>query len=279
MKARLTILCAVSVGIMGTSVCAEEVVEEAKPEALGLEQKLARVYDLYRKNDAVSLKPNEMQVGIGVAYATSSQETFGVRQSTRTFTTQLFASRGIGAGIEVSAAVPYVATSQRAETSDAVLAKKTVFGMGDTTVRILGTLPTKEISATAIFSATFPSGKHELSRNETHTSLGGNLNKVLRPAFVSGGLAWEHDWESNANGLGYTIGLGFFLNHALSVGGEVNGVIALNPKTGAVRDNQSMGFKVAYQTMPDFGIVVSTNTSMGTNTPQTSLGVTTYWRF
>lgn len=261
---------------------ADEVVQvarEPEPEGLGLEQKLTRVYDLYRKDATVSLKPSEMQAGVGVVYTTGTQETFGLRQSVRALTTQVFVSRGVGHGMEISVALPYSATSQRVETSDAVLEKKSVFGGGDTTIRLLGTLPTKEMSTTAILSATLPTGKHELSRNEAHTSLGMNFSKVLRPAFVSGGVSWERDWQSDINGLGYNVGMGFFLNHALSLGGEIAGLIVLNPKNGAARDTQSMGLKVAYQTTPDFGVVVSTNIGVGTSAPQASLGMTTYWRF
>lgn len=272
------------VAVMGmflvtSSVFAGEVAKEGETSGLALEQKLARVYDLYRKDATVSLKPSEMQAGVGVVYTTGTQETFGLRQSVRALTTQVFASRGVGHGMEISVALPYSATSQHVETSGATLAKSSVFGGGDTTIRLLGTLPTKEVSTTAILSATLPTGKHELSHNEAHTSLGMSFSKVLRPAFVSGGASWERDWQSDINGLGYNVGMGFFLNHALSLGGEIAGAIVLNPEKGAVRDSQSMGVKVAYQTTPDFGVVVSTNIGIGTSAPQTSLGMTTYWRF
>ncbi|MEK7538412.1 MAG: hypothetical protein AAB552_01080 [Patescibacteria group bacterium] len=258
---------------------AEEVAKEGEAEGLALEQKLARVYDLYRREATVSLKPSEMQAGVGVVYTTGTQETFGLRQSVRALTTQVFASRGVGHGMEISVALPYSATSRRVETSEATLAKSSAFGGGDTTIRLLGTLPTKEVSTTAILSATLPTGKHELSHNEAHTSLGASWSKVLRPAFVSGGASWERDWQSDVNGLGYNLGMGFFLNHALSLGGEIAGVLVLNPEMGAVQDTQSMGLKVAYQTTPDFGVVVSTNIGIGTSAPQSSLGMTTYWRF
>ena len=181
--------------------------------------------------------------------------------------------------MEISVALPYSATLERMETPDSVLAKSSVFGGGDMTMRLLGTLPTKSVSTTAILSATLPTGKHELSRNEAHTSLGASWSKVLRPAFVSGGASWERDWQSAVNGFGYNVGMGFFLNHALSLGGEMAGVLVLNPEKGAMRDTQSMGLKVAYQTTPDFGMVVSTSIGVGTSAPQSSLGITTYWRF
>jgi hypothetical protein len=275
MKAKLVIASALLIFSMSAS--AEE--PATNHDELGMNQKLARVYDLYRKGDAVSLKPNEVMMGVGMAYATESTDTFGLQQSTRSLNTQVFASRGFGSGVEVSVSVPYIAQSQRAEIIGATLESKTITGFGDPTIRMMKMFQTKDIGTTGILSITLPQGGSKLSRKATHTALGANWSKVLRPAFVTGGLTWEHDWKSNANGLGYNAGLGFFLNHALSVGGEVAGVIALNPKAGAVRDITSIGAKVAYQTTPDFGVVVTANFGVGTDTPRSIIGVTTYWRF
>ncbi len=278
MKSKLVAMFAL---LVATTAFADETTasKTASQEELGMDQKLARVYDLYRKGDSVSLKPSEMQMGIGLAYTTSNKETLGLRQSARTLTTQMFASRGIGDGMEISVAVPYIAQSQRVETPGTVLANSTVSGVGGPTIRFIDTLSTKEVSTTAIFSATLPTGKDTLSRNETHTSMGASWSKVLRPAFVSGGLTWERDWKSKVNGFGYNAGLGFFLNHALSVGGEIAGVVTLNPKVGMARDSTTVGIKVAYQTTPDFGIVGLVNIGVATDTPQATVGVTTYWRF
>ncbi|MDO8603815.1 MAG: hypothetical protein Q7K40_00145 [bacterium] len=277
MKVKLIAVCALL--IVTTSALAEEAIPVTNQDELGMDQKLARVYDLYRKGDTVSLKPSEMQMGVGVAYTTSNKETFGLRQSARTLSTQVFASRGIGSGMEVSVSVPYLAQSQRVETSSEALARNELYGIGDPTVRVMKILSTKEVSTTGILSVSLPWGKDELSRRETHTSLGASWSKVLRPAFITGGLTWERDWKSDVNGLGYNAGLGFFLNHALSVGGELSGVAVLNPKMGATRDSMALGLKVAYQTVPDFGVVVLTNFAVATDTPQSTIGVTTYWRF
>lgn len=275
MKAKLIAVCVLLFVAMSAS--AEETA--TNKDELGMDQKLARVYDLYRKGDAVSLKPNEMMVGVGVAYTTANTDTFGIRQSARALNTQVFASRGFGSGMEVSVSLPYIAQSQRVEMAGTILESKNVSGFGDPTIRMMKMFQTKDVGTTGILSVTLPQGDSELSRKETRTSLGASWSKVLRPAFVTGGLTWERDWKSNTNGLGYNAGLGFFLNHALSVGGEVAGVIALNPKVGAVRDTTTVGVKVAYQTTPDFGVVVMANFGVATSTPQSTIGVTTYWRF
>lgn len=275
MKVKLIAVCALLFVAMSASA-GEAITNQ---DELGMNQKLARVYDLYRKGDAVSLKPNEMMMGVGIAYTTGSTDMFGIRQSVRALNTQVFASRGFGSGMEVSVSLPYIAQSQRAEMAGTTLESKTISGFGDPTIRMMKMLQTKDVGTTGILSVTLPQGDHELSRKETHTSLGASWSKVLRPAFVTGGLTWERDWKSNANGLGYNAGLGFFLNHALSVGGEVAGVVALNPQVGAVRDTTAIGFKVAYQAMPDFGVVVMTNFGVATDTPQSTIGVTTYWRY
>jgi hypothetical protein len=276
MKSVTASFCAL---LVAASTCAEEVSTAHTEGEIGMEQKLERVYDLYRKGDVVSLKKSETQVGVGIAYTTSNKEIFGLRQSGRSFSTQVIASRGIGAGMEVSVALPYMANSQRVETPDHVLSNITVSGIGDPTLRIIGALPTKEVSTTAIFAVTLPVGMKGLSRDEIHTSLGVSWSKVIRPAFVSGGLSWERDWKSDVNGLGYNAGVGFFLNHALSVGGEISGVIGIDPKKGTSRDQTTLGLKVAYQTTPDFGIVASVNFGVATDTPNVTVGVTSYWRF
>lgn len=276
MKARYMVLCAV---LGAHSAFAEDAPKTDISKEIGLEQKLTRVYDLYRRGDAVSLKSSETQLGIGLSYSTSENNTLGLRQNMRAFSTQAFASRGIGHGMELSVAVPFTVQSQRAETTDSVLGSKTFSGFGDPTLRLLGTLPTKDFTTTALFAATLPFGADGLSRRETHTSLGINVNKVLRPAFVSGGLSWEQDWKSGVSGVGYNLGFGFFLNHALSLGGGINGIMALNPKMGAPRDLASFGLKVAYQTTPDFGVVASTNFGLTADTPQVAIGATAYWRF
>lgn len=275
MKAKLIAICVLL--FVSISASAEE--PTINQDELGMNQKLARVYDLYRKGDAVSLKPNEMMMGVGMAYTTANTNTFGIQQSARALNTQVFASRGFGSGMEVSVSLPYIAQSQRVETAGTILESKNVSGFGDPTIRMMKMFQTKDVGTTGILSVTLPQGNSELSRKETHTSLGASWSKVLRPAFVTGGLTWERDWKSNTNGLGYNAGLGFFLNHALSVGGEVAGVVALNPKVGAVRDTTTLGIKVAYQTTPDFGVVVMTNFGVATDTPQSTIGVTTYWRF
>ena len=263
-----------------SSVFAEEsTTATGSQDELGMDQKLARAYDLYRKGDTVSLRQSEIQMGVGVAYTTSNKNTFGIQQSSRALATQVFASRGFGTGIEVSVSMPYITQSQRVETADATLESNTISGFGDPTIRMMKMFQTKDVGTTGILSVTLPQGGNELSRKETHTSLGASWSKVLRPAFVTGGLTWERDWKSSVNGLGYNAGLGFFLNHALAVGGEISGVVALNPKAGAVRDITSLGLKVAYQTAPDFGAVVMTSFGVGTDSPQSTIGVTTYWRF
>lgn len=276
MKSKIIAVCAL---LVATSSFAEEASSARNNEELGMDQKLARVYDLYRKGDTVSLQSKEMQAGIGVSYTTGTQETFGLRQSARSLTTQVFVSRGVGHGMEVALSLPYIAQSGRVDMAGTTLERKTVTGIGDPTIRIMKMFQTKDIGTTGVLAITLPYGDSELSRNETHTSLGASWSKVLRPAFVSGGITWERDWTSNTNGVGYNAGLGFFLNHALSLGGEISGLMVLNPQVGAVRDTQRMGLKVAYQTTPDFGVVVMTNFGVATNTPQSTIGVTTYWRF
>lgn len=247
-------------------------------EELGMDQKLARVYELYQKGSNVSLKQNEMQMGLGIAYTTSNTDSFGMQQSIRLLATQMSASYGIGADMEASVTLPYLAQSLRVQTQTTEQ-NSTISGIGDPAIRLIRTLPTQNVSTSLIASATLPLGRNDLSQNETHLSFGTYWSKVLRPAFVSGGLSYERDTTSRLNSIGYSAGLGFFINHALSLGGEVDGVILLNPTAGMARDNMTLGFKVAYQADPDFGIVASTNFGVASSTPRATIGLSTYWRY
>lgn len=249
-----------------------------KNQEIGLEQKLARVYELYQKGDAVSLQSHESQVGIGIAYSLRDTEMLGVRESSRILTTQAYLSHGLGKGVEISVALPYLVASEVIATIDTILAKQNIAGIGDSTLRLIKEIPNKESGIAVIIAVSFPWGARELSRNEIRSSLGTNWSKVVRPAFISSGLSWERDFENRVNGIGYRAGLGFFLNHALSIGGELVGVIKLNPEMGSVRDSLTPGIKVAYQTRPDFGTVTTVNLGQ-TNDVPTTVGITTYWRF
>lgn len=276
MKRWVTICSVVICFVMNISALARENIP-TNPE-IGVEQKLARVYELYQKGDVVSLRSNESQAGIGATYSLRDTETFGVRESSRILATQAYLSRGLGKGVEISVALPYLVASEVIATADTILAKQNITGIGDPTLRLIKEISDKESSIAVITAVSFPWGTREFSRNEIHSSLGVNWSKVLRPAFVSSGISWERDFESRVNGIGYRAGLGFFLNHALSVGGELVGVIKLNPEIGSARDSLTPGIKVAYQTRPDFGIVTTVNFGQ-TNDVPTTVGITTYWRF
>lgn len=282
MENRLKLISVMTVTLVATLSSAfsnaESVSPQANDEELGMSQKLERVYDLYRRGNVVSLKQSEWQMGIGASYSTSNNISIDLMQSSRSIATQVFAGRGVGDGMEASVSMPYLVSKQYAETSSGTLFNETSSGYGDPTLRFVKMFPQKGVTAATVFAATLPVGSNKLSSKETHTSLGINLSKVLRPAFVSGGLTLERDWKSNVNGIGYSAGLGFFLNHALSVGGDIAGVAVLNPKPGMARDATTVGVKVAYQADPDVGIVVSASFGVGTNTPSATVGVSTYWR-
>jgi opacity protein-like surface antigen len=276
MKNKLIAVCAL---LIATSAFAKDVVKTDNTKEIAMDQKLSRVYDLYRKGDAVSLNSKETMVGVGINYSINDKNTLGLRESTRALTTQAFASRGIGHGMEISVSAPYTVQSQNMTSGNEVLGNKTFSGFGDPTVRLMGTLPTKDFTTTLFASTTIPVGDTMFSPYGMHTSFGVNLNKVLRPAFVSGGLSWERDWKSGTNGVGYNAGVGFFLNHSLSVGGGINGILMLNPENGRARDLASFGLKIAYQTTPNFGVVASTNFGLTADTPPVAVGITAYWRF
>ena len=266
-----------------STVFAEEIPATTnKPDEtkeIGMDQKLKSAYDLYRRGDAVSLKPSETMLGLGLSYSLNDKNTLGYRESSRIIGMQAFASHGLGHGMELSVSAPFAFQTQQTETTGSIHGKTSVAGFGDPTIRLMGTLPTKDFTTTAYLSASLPFGNDLLSRGGAYTSLGINFNKVLRPAFVSGGLSWDHDWKSGVEGVGYNIGGGFFLNHELSIGGGLNGVVMINPKPGFAHDLAAFSIKAAYQATPDFGVVGSVNFGLTADTPQTVVGINAYWKF
>ncbi|MDZ4286054.1 MAG: hypothetical protein U1A23_03940, partial [Candidatus Sungbacteria bacterium] len=49
-----------------------------EPKEIGLDQKLQRLYELYRTGETVSLKPHEFRFDLGVAYAFHDKSELGL---------------------------------------------------------------------------------------------------------------------------------------------------------------------------------------------------------
>lgn len=275
---RLEAVAMVAVLCLAGPALADEAVPRASEE-LAVNQKLERVYDLYRRDTVAMLKRGDVQVGVGAAYATQNGQSSELNLSARAFNAQLFVAVGVTESLEASITLPFVASSQRTNVGYVVLGKQSESGLGDPSLRLVKMVGSTGGNLSLILAATLPMGRKTLSSDETHTSLGLAWSKVLRPAFVSAGMAWERDWTSRRNGLSYQMGVGLFVNHAVSLGVEVAGVAVLNPKVGEVRDDSTLGLRLAYQVEPGFGLVVQATYATSSPQPQTTLGINGYWRY
>ena len=248
-------------------------------EEIGLDQKLQRLYELYRVGDTVSLKPHEFRLGIGLSYSGDSSEQLGVRLSSQTLATQVSLAYGITPWLEAAVSVPFQMGEQHLESTDKKLLDRRIVGVGGIGLRLISTIPTKTFETTAIFGVNFPTGDDRLGGNITQTTVGLNVAKILQPAFIFGGLSWERDWKNNTNGIGYNAGIGFYLNHYLSAGLEFSGVRILNPPKGGVYDTLSATVRLSYQATPSFGITPYLSHGLTPNAPDFVVGTSLQWRF
>lgn len=238
-----------------------------EPKELGLEQKLQRLYELYRAGETVSLKPHESRFSLGVSYAFADKSELGLRTSSRSLVLQSSFAYGITDRVEAAITVPLQWNQDRAETPDSTLGSRILAGLGDLGVRLIATLPVKSFEITGVLGLTFPTGTGGLGESGIRSVLGVNVATIIRPAFLFGGLAWQRDWHTGVNGINYTGGVGFYLNHSLSAGLELSGTRFLNPLRGGIYDTASATVQVSYQITPTLGITPYASHGLTDGTP------------
>lgn len=229
--------------------------EPKKIEELGNEQKLQRLFELYRVEEIVSLKPREFRFNFDIAYAFDDRNEFGAHISQRSLELQGSFAYGITDWLETVVTVPFQWNQNRVETLNATLASQSLAGLGDMSIRILTALPVKTFGLTGVFNFILPTGRDGLGRPGLRSSFGLNASTTIRPAFLFGGLAWERDWETEVNAITYTGGVGFYLNYALAAGLDMSGTRFLNPPRGGIYDTASATVRVTYQVTPTLGVI------------------------
>lgn len=180
-------------------------------------------------------------------------------------------SYGITDGIEISVAIPLIYQGHKAGDTQTTSLNTSRAGLGDITVGLAAALPVPWFSTTGFISMSLPTANRGMrsdgiGSSGVTSSMGFNVDKVMQPAFVYGGLSWERDWGRGKDGVGYTAGIGFFLNHALSIGAELGGVYLIKPDKGEPQDRISLVAKVSYQVSPSFGVVPYVGASLAGNT-------------
>lgn len=272
-------LHSVFLGVLLSLVILPAYAEEPKKiEELGLEQKLQRLYELYRSGETVSLKSHESRFSLGVAYAFADKSELGLHASNRSLALQGSFAYGITDRVEAAISVPLQWDQDRIETHDAVLANKSLAGLGDMSVRLIATLPVKSFEMTGVFGLTLPTGTGGVGQPGIRSLVGVNIATIVRPAFLFGGLAWQRDWHTSVNGINYTGGVGFYLNHALSAGLELSGTRFLNPLRSGIYDTASATVQVSYQVTPTLGITPYVSHGLTNGTPNV-VGLTISRRF
>lgn len=252
--------------------------EQREGDEIGLDQKLARLYQLYRSGETVSLKPREMRFGLGVAYAVDEETALGVRASNRSLGLQGSFAYGITDWLEWGIGIPVQWDTLRVETADKVLARQDSAGIGDLNMRFVVALPVRSFEVTGVLALTFPTGRSAGGESGLWSSLGFNVAKNIRPAFLFGGLVWQRNWETGRDGIGYTGGLGFYLNHALSAGVELSGTRFLHPPRGGTRDVAAATVRASYYITPSFGIAPYVSFGLTDSAPDAIVGFHLFWR-
>ncbi len=253
--------------------------EQSSIEEIGLDQKLQRLYELYRAGETVALAPRESRFTLGVAYAFDDRSELGLRTSNRSLALQGSFAYGIVDWLEAGVTVPLQWNQTRLETNDATLANTSVAGLGDVGVQLIATLPVRTFEATGVLGLAFPTGRDGIGEPGVRSHLGLNVATIIRPAFVFGGLAWQRDWYANLDSIVYTGGLGFYLNYLLSAGVELSGTRFLNPPRGGIHDTASATVRISYQATPNVGITPSVSFGLTDSAPDVVVGFTISRRF
>lgn len=249
-----------------------------EPTELGLEQKLQRLYALYRTGETVSLKPHQYRLDVGVAYTFHDKNDLVLHTSARSLGLQGSFSYGITNRLEAGITVPLQWNQTRIETPDTTLANSSLAGLGDVGVRLIATLPVEAFRLTSIVGLTLPTGRDGIRQPGMRSTLGLNIDTIMRPAFLFGGLAWQRDWHTSVNGITYNGGIGFYLNHSLSAGLHLSGTRFLNPPRGSIYDTASATVQVSYQVTPNLGIIPYVSHGLTDGTPNV-VGFTISRRF
>jgi hypothetical protein len=253
--------------------------EPKKIDELGIDEKLQRVYELYRLGETVSLKPRQFRLTVGGAYAFDDKNEIGVHSSNRSLSLQGSLAYGITDWLETSVTVPIGWNQNRLETSDETLVDTSVAGLGDVGFQLIATLPVKAFELTGVFGLTLPTGRKGIGGHGIQSHIGLNVAKVLQPAFLFGGLAWQHDWRTGLNGINYSGGVGFFLNHSLSLGVELSGTRFLNPSRGGIADTAVATLQLSYQITPTLGITPYVSHGLTKSAPDVAFGFSITRRF
>lgn len=247
--------------------------------SLGIDEKLKAVYDLYRTSNVVTLKQHEFDIGLSFGYALNETRVLDLQDTARTLSAVTSVGYGITNGIQLSVMVPFLYQTHLAQDTTTTHLDTRASGLGDVTVGIAATLPTKTVSTTMLVSAMLPTADDDLGSKGVVTSAGFNVDKVMQPAFVYGGISWVRDWDAKKDSVGYNAGVGFFLNYALSIGAGLEGGFAFNPALGAAHDTMALVGKVSYQVTPSFGFTPSISLGLTEKSPDVALGLAMVWRF
>ncbi len=270
MKTKAIIL---SLGIIMSS----QALAEDSGKELAVDQKLKQVYQLYRINETVSLNPHELRLGLGLSYTANEYRAFDVRESSRHAGAQASIAYGINRYFEVGLAVPVGWSHTTLESPTERVFEQTGAGLEPITARVVGTLPVAGFETNGVLSVQIPTG-NKVGGQEVYSTLGFNIARNMRPAFVYGGLSWKHAWESQRNAVGYNAGFGFYLNHSLSLGAQLTGTTFLDPLPGTPKDMAVATVNLAYQVTPSIGITPSVGFGVTESAPDFSLGLGVFWR-
>ncbi len=213
-------------------------------ENFGPEQGSQIAQELYRENATVTLQAQELRCGLGLQYALKEKSTAGIQEFTRSLVEVASLAYGIDRTVEISVMIPYTTRESMVENAGQMVARKQENGVNTIIFGLNTVIPS--IGMTGVLSGSLPCK----AGYDSHISVGMNMDKVMRPAFIYSGLSWETDKKSS--GFGYRAGLGLSLTYALAFGLEMQG--ALIERNERLRDSLSFAPQVSYYISPNLGI-------------------------
>lgn len=249
-------------------------------EELGTEEKIQETYELYRAGETVTLDQAEWLLGLDTTYTLDDESLPGLLQSSRVLAVTPSLAYGFGNGFELSTSVPFLFSESSVETTEEAFSEENTFATGNVSIGGAYTLPLNLPFATSLrASVQLPTATDDRFDTGLVTGFGINVDKIIQPAFVYGGVTISQAWEEDATDFGYQAGLGFYLNHALAAGVELSGTHQLEAPRATNPDSVMLTGRITYQTSQRFGIGPSVGVGVTEGAPDAVLGFKVWRRF
>ena len=222
---------------------------------LSVEEKVQAAYEAYSANDQVTLNRGPWRANLVFGMEHRNVSLLGLGNVEQTlWTSELTLGYGLTEAMELSVTIPYGFTQQELNQFGGELLSESDSGLGRLQFGVAHAIPNSFGSLAAFGRVALDTGTGAFADRGTETTIGLNASKVMRPAFVYGGINWGRNWETDLNSLGWTAGLGFSLNEQLSVGSEVVGSYLLDDPIGTSRQSHQINVRATWLITEDLAL-------------------------